>query len=554
MIHHTQSNQRLLHNLTNRCHRFLLGLAGFTSLLGLVGLAGTLTSPVIAKEVPAAGLVDKAVAKRSQALLVQPVILCDDDGKNPARYALPKKLVDQAYTKADLEFLYLDPVHWNNSQARQGKINLNTIVQQGHANGMISKDPRITTLLFVSAVDGNAGPLGRGLQNGNICFVSLGPKGKMANPAERAFVVAHEVGHCLGLLHTVDDPAVPDDIPNLQGAGPFDQRLAAAALHPTQVKTILASPLSIPRRQYLSAKETGKYLTNGHWDTPCHGLSDHTVCLELALKPDDHDIPKDAAKRTDFVKTGYDKMAIDFTEDDIKLLNDLIDSIEEKLAGDWPAMTRLPWNFAKMKTTFCNGHPHTRGITIVLTDRFMLMAKASKNFGMGVLLHEKLHVIQRLFPERFKKRYVEYGFKAVTLPDDTMVKLNLVRNPDAADLTWAIQAKGAPWLIATTLKTFGEQTGMAPTLHALTPVIGKPYTHSAGPDIKNKEVLDQWGARFPIRMGLEDPRELSAYLMMYLFRTDYLGDEAEEMSEKHKAVVDAERKSLKAGLRFGPGA
>ena len=102
---------------------------------------------------------------RPRVVVVRTVVLCDDDGENPARYALPKTLVDRVYTRAGLEFVYLEPVRWHYGVARRGEINLDQIVREGTAQGFVTRDRRVVTLLFVSGVDGHRGPLGRGKQN-----------------------------------------------------------------------------------------------------------------------------------------------------------------------------------------------------------------------------------------------------------------------------------------------------------------------------------------------------------------------------------------------------
>ena len=65
--------------------------------------------------------------ERANVIIINQVVLCNDDGTSPARYHIQKKLVDQVYTRADLEFIFHPPTYWNNGKARRGEINLDTI-------------------------------------------------------------------------------------------------------------------------------------------------------------------------------------------------------------------------------------------------------------------------------------------------------------------------------------------------------------------------------------------------------------------------------------------
>lgn len=476
-------------------------------------------------------------------ILVRPLILCDDDGSNPARHALPKELVDRVYTRADLEFLYLDPVRWNHGKARRGEINLNTIVKDGHANGMIMTDPRVATLLFVSAVDGKTQPLGRGLQGGNICFVNLGAPDKMTDPAQRAFVVAHEVGHCFGLIHAVDDPKVPNDVPNLQGDGPYDERLAIEGLHPSQAKTVRASPLALPHLYFHKATETGELIASDHWDNPLDTLGADNMRFELGLTPTSP-VPDKPAARLAFARPKYRALADDFTVEETQLLRELVDRLDELIAGRWPVITRVPWHFAKMKPNFCRAMPHTRGLTIVLTESALKRFRKDEDMALEILLHEKLHVIQRLMPGRFELAFKRYGYESVQLPPDSASRFNLVRNPDAPDARWAIRLGDDLLLLATSLQTIEGKFKFTEKIYPLRPSPYTAFSYRLGEPLEDSSILDEWRARFPIRVGHDDPREVVAYLLGQIFRADLLEKPDATLSRAQRALLDQERMHL----------
>ena len=192
-------------------------------------------------------------------LIVQPIMLQDDNGENPASMNIPKKLINKAYEKAGISFRFLEPIFFNNTKARDGKINLDKIVEKAKKLNLIKGQNDIVNMFFVNAVDGNKGPLGRAKMNGNLIFISLGENKFESYEKYRnmqAFVIAHEIGHNLSLKHAVDDPNVENDIPNIQGDGEFKDRIDPKySLNEYQINQILKSPLIHPRVKFLSKKE-----------------------------------------------------------------------------------------------------------------------------------------------------------------------------------------------------------------------------------------------------------------------------------------------------------
>lgn len=486
----------------------------------------TSTRLVVATQQPAGAQVAPeprvqiAPKHRPRVIVVQPVILCNDDGSTPAVHAFPKRLIDRVYTKAKLELLYLQPRRWHHGKARRGEITQQQIIRDGRHQGIISPDKRIVTLLFASATDRKKGPSGHGQQGGSICFVRLGPSDRQADPLQQAFVVAHELGHCLNLRPVVNDPAVPNVTANLQGEGAIRERLATTGLHDTQRDTVLRSPLVMDRLRFYTLAEAQEQIVDETWEPYITGATDDMLRFSIGLAADDP-LPQQPQTRRRFAEQKYTDKVLDFTAGEKTLLTGMVQRLQALIGSSWPGVPRLPWHFVKVDGTFCKGMAHTRGLSIFLSGRYLEKMSSDANFGLKLLLHEKLHIIQRLNRKSFKPLYQAYGFSPVTLKKGELKRLNAAQNPDALNVAWAIRSGDALTLLITTLardtegsiqfreeyRTLEKHPDGCWTIGAVREK-DKPFQH--------------WHASFPFRVGHDHPNEVSAYLSGLLLESDHL--------------------------------
>ena len=485
---------------------------------------------------------DTSAAKRKRVVIVRPIILCDDDGTKPAAFSLPKKLVDRVYTKADLEFLYMPTQTWNFSAGRQGNVNLDTLVRRGWANGKICPDKCVVTLLFVSNVDGNEGPLGRGLQNGNICFVCLGPEPKNNEAGMEEFVIAHEVGHCLNLRHTVDDPNVPNDLVNLQGDGPYKDRLAVEGLHDTQRDTVLKSALVSDRVKFYSKEDSVARLTDETWEPYLSHATADMLRFSLGLAANDS-IPDSPKLMSKYAELRFTEFAAEFSKEEKETLSNSIKELERLTGDEWPLLSRFPWNFIKVDSGFCSDFPHTRGLSIVLSARVLQKMKDDPVFAMTILLHEKIHVLQRVNAPSFEKLYGEYGYTKFLLDPKSKTKLNLAQNPDALSSTWSFQIDGKQHLLATEIETHDNRLVFAEKLFPLSKTSDKSFSTEAAIEISK---VEEFKKQFAIPTGYDHPNEVAAHTSRYLLHKDFLklDVEASDLNKKYAELTRREFKKI----------
>lgn len=449
--------------------------------------------------------------------------------------ALPADLVEQAYAPAGVSIWMFEPIYLDSTAARDGKINLDQIVLLAQKENVIKGSGDILNLIFVNAVDGRKGPLGRGLQGGNITFVALGEEGGR-NRDLQGFVIAHEIAHNLSLPHAKDDDRVPVKTPNLMGEGEFADRIGPQSLAPSQVERILKSPFVRPRVE-LSGREDGrKYILDETYEPFVSQLTRQEVAAftdEGVLFEAPDKIRTEAAKR-------FAEAVLDFTAEEKEALAGIARQVNGHLLRlGLPLAAGFPWRFVKTQNRLCGGFSYTLGTAVVLSERTVAgmtdqWQDAARSFdpnktkrAQGLILHEQMHVMQRTFPKLFARLYEdEWGFVRGSVVTNREVEKRKVTNPDAPRPEWLIPSGKNDNRFFWARVLFRDD--------APTPKMGGDFVEMVyGVEKYNDEFrlqpsaelhpaplkdLTAYTRRFPVTTGIDHPNEIAAYMFVDYYR------------------------------------
>jgi hypothetical protein len=110
-----------------------------------------------------------------------------------------------------------------------------------------------------------------------------------------------------------------------------------------------------------------------------------------------------------------------FTMEQKNILLNIVDIIEKKIYK-YNNFKNIKWVFVKIDTDLENSYPHTIGNVIVLSNNFFDSSTSSQ---INTIIHEKVHIYQRMYPEYINILYKKWGF------DKVDVNINYNRNnPD----------------------------------------------------------------------------------------------------------------------------
>jgi hypothetical protein len=487
----------------------------------------------------------KNYIQTTKVLIIQPIVLQSDEGTEPASIKIPEAIVDKAFQKADIDFHFLEPIYYNNTRARDGKINLDEILEAAQIKGLIKGQNDLVNMFFVNAVDGQKGPLGRGMMNGNIVFIALGQKEKQTNEQiinMQAFVIAHEVGHNLGLRHALNDPYVSDSLPNIQGNGAFKDRVNPKfSLNNYQIKEINKSNLVHSRIEFLDKKKASIAILDETYEPYFSKLQVREIEAFVQEKS-----PKNIDSARAFAREKFSSAVIEFNSKEKQIISYVVNKLNLWLLdNNLNLMGSQPWRFIKIEDWLCGGFAHTRGTFIILSQSYLNRLTKDWSEAMkpesearlmtalgGLLVHEQMHSLQRTFKSRFDNLYINYwNFIPALVQEEMEINKHQVSNPDAPLAEWIIsdpQDSSSFFWVRTLLKKGVE-----------IPVMGKDFIDAVFKIKKTEDIykvvktkdgdllqmslseISFYQKSFPIKRGLDHPNELSAYMFSDYFKASY---------------------------------
>ena len=157
------------------------------------------------------------------------------------------------------------------------------------------------------------------------------------------------------------------------------------------------------------------------------------------------------AKRED-CRQRYKTFMKDFTEDEAAIVRLCIARVQPVLETHYPLIARTPWRIIKKADPLEGGAHFTRESHIVLSEHVLVRAarfmsdgneSAAVNALLPLLLHEQMHVLQRLNPKVFADLYEKvWGYEyAAKIKANEWLDARQMMNPDGVDVNWLVKLK-----------------------------------------------------------------------------------------------------------------
>ena len=240
-----------------------------------------------------------------------------------------------------------------------------------------------------------------------------------------------------------------------------------------------------------------------------------------------------------FARQKFSSAVTDFSAKEKEAIEYVITIIKKTLEIDnLNLIANHPWKFIKIEDWLCGGYAHTRGDYIILSQRHLnhltsdWSEQMSKSDSLSVvkklgalLVHEQFHSLQRQYPEKFSKLYINsWGFEKVKVELDSSILINQLTNPDAPLAEWIVNYDSTFYWVRTLINE-----------NATIPQMGKDFIDVVFTleQKNNKFVVKKEGVNhlvkqnltdfkryidcFPVSQGLDHPNEITAYMFSKYF-------------------------------------
>jgi hypothetical protein len=256
------------------------------------------------------------------------------------------------------------------------------------------------------------------------------------------------------------------------------------------------------------------------------------------------------------VRSTYRDAVLDCTPEDLRGLESYIAFIDAAVKPIYPGLVALPWRIVKVKNNIEGGLPHTRGNMIVFSEsvlKSIALTAQNKQADPGylnLLIHEQVHVIQRVKPKEFAALYEQqWGFRKVSAirGADGWIASHQIVNPDAVDVLWV-------WPVPDTTKVIWPRVIFAgesptPTMPDDFLLVGIELLSTADgysvstdkmdvPHFQNLSDESAYIKKFPGVSSLYHPNEIAADYLSDLALWDCLMDTRNASPEQQMAAEE----------------
>jgi hypothetical protein len=260
----------------------------------------------------------------------------------------------------------------------------------------------------------------------------------------------------------------------------------------------------------------------------------------------------------------YQQAVRPFRPEEQAAIRAFIDALQ-LLLRDYPRFARQPWRFVKVADHIEGALPHTRDDVIVLSEEVgkslfdmrqrMEPQAALVRAGM-LLVHEQLHVLQRLDARRFERLHTEtFGFRraAFAVPEE-LVAIQPA-NPDGMSCCWLYpRAAGGYWL---PYLTYAERSGTRRmpedfrmrALQVAHDGNGYRVVRDAAGRIASEELgsVREYVEAFPLTTSYFHPNEISADVFSQLVLFD--GVAAAQMAPAQRQALEPAFAAVRPAFR-----